>query len=202
MSAPVLNASKPTAKPKSVKGEVNAAELDRGWRDAKQDEQKLRASSKQAALQVEEEQRVPAKKFVPPTPEPPAAKPARVIASTPPFKAAATPMPDVERPVPAATPRRAATPPPPLRPLMTPPAAVHRAITPPPAATTAPELEPPAAERKPAKLREPAAATPEPSLNPARLRQSTVAPAAPLRKLSKPTPAPAGEPVPPGEKPN
>jgi hypothetical protein len=211
MSAPVLNALKPTAKPKTVKGEVNAAELDRGWRDAKQDEQKLRASSKQAALQAEEEQRVPLKKLASPVPEAPLAKPPRLVAPEPPerpsrlmptaplSKPSATREPEVEAPSRDENPRRAATPPPPLRPLT--PAVPRRAITPPPATPTAPELQPPAVERKPVKPREPAT-TPDPALNPARVRPGTLQPAAPLRKFVKPTPAPPGEPVQPTEKPS
>ena len=200
LAAPVLNAFKPTTKPKSVKGEVKSGELDRGWHDARQDEQKLRASAKQAALQAEEEQLVPLNKRERPTPEPPVVKPARVISPAPPAtplpKPVATPAPDAATPVPAATPR--------LRARTTPPAAARRAVSPPPAEAPRPEVPPaPVPERKPVKPRVPAAvATPEPPLNPARVRPGALQPATPLRKLLKPTPAPAGEPVPPTEKPN
>ncbi len=226
LAAPVLNAFKPTTKPKSVKGEVKSGELDRGWREAREDEQKLRDDAKKAAHRAEEEERVPLKKFDRPIPEPLVAMPPRVKLPAPPLlKPAATP------PLPVATPRRPATLPP-LRPRATPPATPLplpvatpapegatpipeatppgplappplRPRTTPPAAvrralTPAPKMQPPVAR----KLQPPepgAAATPEPPLNPARLRPGTVQPAVPLRKFLKPSPAPApaGEPVPP-----
>jgi hypothetical protein len=199
LSAPVLNAFKPTTKPKAVKGEVNAADLDRGWLDARQDEQKLRASSKQAALQAEEEQRVPAKKFAPPLPEPPLAKPARIVPPQPierPRRVVpATPQPGIAAtpdplpPVPLATPRRTL----PQRPVMTPPAVIRRPATPPPADPTVPGTLPiprpmPPIPREPATF-----ITPKPLPEVARPRPGTLQPAVPLRKPAKTTPVPAGE---------
>lgn len=104
--APLIQNAKPIAAPKAVRDEVKPDEVDRGWRDAKAIEPKLREESRKQAREAEEAQRRPAPPIAQPTevtkplpPNPP--KPGRDIA-TPPAprveKPAIPPTPSIRKP--------------------------------------------------------------------------------------------------------
>ena len=79
LSAPVLQNTKPATKPKQVKEDVKAAELDHGWADAKDEAPKIRDHAAKEARNAEDAQRKEAVEVAPAPAEPknpaPAAEP-------------------------------------------------------------------------------------------------------------------------------
>jgi hypothetical protein len=59
LTAPEIKAAPPAAQPKTVKEEVKAAELDHGWREAKEQAQKVRDAAQKEARRAEEAERSP-----------------------------------------------------------------------------------------------------------------------------------------------
>lgn len=187
--APTLNAKPAAAKPKQVKEQVKAAELDHGWAEARGEGTKIRENAAKEAQHAEDAQRrgavVPAPGPVapvnPPLPKPPVntlpkAPVAEPRTSTP---ALPTKMPKVERPQHAPVPEvplPAATP----------------ALPPPPKPIAPPSQEQPPVRRPEAPMKQKLPKAPIDAPKPAAER-----PDAPLKQFDKPTPVPAtpdGEP--------
>lgn len=172
--APELKKANAPTKPKQVKQNVKAAEMDHGWKEAKAASEKVRSEAAKEAREAEKVERVEAKV---PIPAPAPAKPAPDIAPAPapgiaPVRPERPGKPDSQvQPKPAADP------------------AAERPTRP-----FAPAPVPPPKDR-PGKSKRPGAPVVEPGTNPA-VPPAPATPAVPGSAAENPTPPAPGEPEP------
>lgn len=191
--APALNAKPAITKPKQVKDQVKATELEHGWAEAKGDALKIRERAANEARQAEEAQRKGAATIVTPP-----VVPQKPLATKPPLTAPMRPplAPKIDAPARPISPQPAlpqATPIPPQKPVTMPKDdRPIRVSTPPPALPQATPIEPtrprPGMPTAPERLKNQRPELPVRKPMPA-------TPPAPLKQFQKPTPVP-GVPTP------